>query len=55
MHTETRKRTSVIKPVGTRLDPSLWRSLKIAAVKSDMTVRQIMDEAVRSIIAKYDR
>jgi predicted DNA-binding ribbon-helix-helix protein len=55
MHTETRKRTTTIKPVSTRLDPALWHSLKVAAVKSDMTVSQIMDEAVRSIVAKYDR
>ena len=49
-----KKKLSVVrKPFGFRLDMDLVKKLKVLAVRSEMAVNVLLEEAIRDLLAKY--
>lgn len=38
-----------------KIDPSLWKNAKMEAIKFDMTVSEVVEEAIREWIHKKER
>jgi hypothetical protein len=51
------KKTEKCKPdrrqIGVKLDPELWREMKILALRMDKTAGELLEEAIREYLASH--
>ena len=50
---KTVKRKPERRQIGVKLDPELWREMKILALKMDKTAGELLEEAIREYLASH--
>ena len=50
---KTVKRKPERRQIGVKLDPELWREMKILALKKDKTAGELLEEAIREYLASH--